>query len=84
MTRPRFHEHRLIVWHDKREGLSARLSPRFTDATLRFILMSVFSDDVLKELTERGFDVSTLRFTIDRSADGIAKIKEQRRKSAAS
>lgn len=56
---------RLYCWWDESEGMTADLTPRRNNASLAYIL-DVLNDDVARILDERGYDLKTLRFTIDR------------------
>lgn len=67
-TRTRF---RLAARYDARTNdLLVDLSPRFGNADLRY-LCDIFSREVLAELEVRGYDLSTLRFSIDKTAAAV-------------
>lgn len=72
-------DHRLIVkWSKRERDHVADLSPRITNASLHYILMSVLTKEVMAELKSRGFDPETLKFSIDRSPEGITEIEKAR------
>ena len=52
-----------LYWSKREDSLMVNWDPGTSSATARY-LMGVLSKDVLKELDERGLDVSTLRFQI--------------------
>lgn len=70
VTRKRF---RLAAkWNPRERDLRVDCTPRFTNADLRW-LCGVLSKDVLAELERRGYDLRTLRFSIDKTPAAIAE-----------
>lgn len=74
-------EHRLEVHWSKAEGdLVADLSPRFDNSALRVVLCEIFTPAVQKDLENRGFDIKTLRFRIDRTKERAAIVEASQKK----
>lgn len=81
--KPKHKPHQLQVWYGCESpgselGLLGNIEPRLSDASVAFALMGLFSQDVLDELQSYGFDLNTLRFTIDRTPEAIAECEARR------
>lgn len=67
MSEPRIR----LYWGKRENDLMVAWDPNSCRATARY-LMGVISQDVLKELDKRGFDVTTIRFQIrKKKTDGV-------------
>lgn len=63
-------EHRLAVrWKD--QDTFAEVSPRFSDGDMSWILWKMFNGENLQELKDRGYDLSSMRFHIDKTPEAI-------------
>lgn len=62
--------HRLVARHQEGE-IWADVSPRMHGGDLSFLLFGVFSKHVLADLKDRGYDLDTLRFQIDKTPEAI-------------
>lgn len=56
-----------LFWSRKEKDLMAAWDDGISKASGRYV-MSIFTDAILKDLDERGFDIATLRFQIRRKA----------------
>lgn len=86
MSRLTSKDFRLVAKYHKNRRYSQKpdlyvdLTPRYDNSDLRYI-MSVLSEDVLKELESRGFNLFTLRLQIDKTEQAIEEhiaFKEKR------
>jgi hypothetical protein len=69
-------DHRLVARYcPVARDLYVDLTPRFGSSDLRFLL-SVLSEDVLNQFAERGYDLATLRFSVDKTDE--AKLEHER------
>jgi hypothetical protein len=50
-------------------GIIADVFPRQTNADLHFLFSEVFTKEVCESLQRRGYDLSTLRFQIDKKVN---------------
>jgi hypothetical protein len=70
VTRKRF---RLAAkWNHRERDLHVDCTPRFSNCDLRW-LCDVFNKEVLDGLERRGYDLRTLRFSIDKTPEAIAE-----------
>jgi hypothetical protein len=61
-------------WKDN--DIHADVTPRFGGADLRYI-MDVLNTNVMKELDQRGYDTSTMRFHIDMKPESVVEHKRR-------
>lgn len=64
--------HRLAVrWNPKDQDTHVEVSPRFTSADMHWILHKMFTSENLAELKDRGYDLASMRFHIDKTPEAI-------------
>lgn len=65
-------QHRLAVrWDRKEQDTLAEVSPRFSGGDMSWILWKMFNSENLQELKDRGYDLSSMRFRIDKTPEAI-------------
>ena len=71
ITRVRF---RLAArWSRKENALEANIEPRRGNGDMGWLFWKVFPQETMDEFKARGFDVTTLRFHIDKTQEAIAE-----------
>lgn len=60
-----------IYWSKREQDLMGYADKGASKSTIRYLFGYAFPKEVLKELDERGYDVSTLRFQIRRKPPGV-------------
>lgn len=71
MRKPAKRLFRLMAWwNPKEQDLYVEVTPRATSADMHW-LAGLLNRDVTKELESRGYDLSTLRFSIDKTPAAV-------------